>query len=128
MTYKSFGLAALLVGALRSAVADPALQEQVDAQQGQIEGVRGAFDGLTGRLSAIETAIADNGTLDADQAADLAGIKGELADLATALTGPRDTPDDNGVIAEVAPVETAPVSDAATAIAEAAPETAAEEG
>lgn len=120
MTFQRLGLAALLVSAIRGVVADPAVQEQIDSQQSAIDSVRAGFDSLTGRLSAIEATATANGTLDEDQAADLAGIKAELADLATALAGPRDDPNDNGVLAEVEPVGDV-TSAAADAIVEAAP-------
>lgn len=126
MTYKSLGLAALLVSAIRSAVADPAEQEQIDAQQAQIDSVRSAFDGLNGRLEALSSAVSENGTLDADQAADLDGIKGELAQLADALTGPADDTSDNGVIAEVEQIDPDATSPTADAIVESAPAAEAE--
>lgn len=130
MTYQSFNLGALIVSALRSAVADPAQQEQIDAQAAQIGEVRSAFDGLTSRLDSIVSTVEANGTLDADQAADLAGIKAELAGLATALTGPADDDDDNGVIAEVEPIDPSVTSPAADAVVEeaAAPAEEAEQG
>lgn len=118
MPYQPLGLAGLIIGAIRSAVADPALQEQVDAQAQQITNVRNAFDDLNGRVGALADAAAANGQLDADQAEELAGIKGELEALATALTGPADDPTDNGVLTEVEPVDSTVTSPAADAIAE----------
>lgn len=112
--YQRLGLAALVVSAIRSAVADPAVQEQVDEQARQIGEVRSSMDALTSRLDAITSTVAENGTLDASQAEELSGIRAELAELATALAGPADDPADNGVLAEVAPVaeETSPAADA----------------
>lgn len=119
--YQRLGLAALLVSAMRSAVADPEVQAQVDAQGAQISAVRSGFDSLTSRLEAIESSVGENGKLDEGQAEELAGIKAELRDMADALTGPADDNTDNGVIAEVAPVEVAPASDTATVILEESP-------
>lgn len=130
MTYVRLGLAALLVSAIRSAVADPAEQQQLDDQQQQIDAVRAKFDDLTGQLSSVQAAVAANGNLDDDQAATLDGIKSELSDLATALAGPRDDTTDNGVLAEVEQHPDADPSPAADAIVEdapAAPEGGAEE-
>lgn len=123
MTYQRMGLAALVVSALRAVVADPAVQERQDEQQTQIDSVRAGFDTINSRLESLSATVASNGTLDADQAADLDGIKAELADLANALTGPAGDTTDNGVIAEVEPIDPdGDTSAAADAIVQAAPE------
>lgn len=117
MTYRSFGLAALVVGAIRSAVADPEQAEQVAENTRVIGEVRTAMDGMTSRLESITSNLTANGAVDEDQTATLEGIRAELADLATALAGPADDPEDNGVLAEVEPAPDAPASPAADEIA-----------
>ena len=113
MGYQRLGLAALLVSAMRSAVGNPE-QETVDsAQQAAIDDVRARFDELTDKLDTIATAVAEGQTLDAAQSEELSGIKGELAEMADALTGPAGDTTDNGVLAEVQVVPTAPTSDTA---------------
>lgn len=121
MPYVRLGLAALVVGAIRAAVADPAEQEQLDEQGRAIAEVRSRFDTLNSHVETLSAAVASGQALDADQAETLAGIKAELSDLATALTGPADDPNDNGVIAEVEPAAIADPSPAADAIVEEAP-------
>lgn len=124
MAYQRLGLAALVVGAIRSAVADPEVQAQVDEQAQALASVRAGFDSLNERLEALSGKVAAGETLDADQAEELAGIKGELNDLATALVGPAEDDSDNGVIAEVEPVidTTSPAADAIVEAEAPAPE------
>lgn len=118
MAYKSLGLAALLVTALRSVVADPKVAADNERQDNEIAQVRTGFASLTERLDAF---VRDNGALDADQAETLTGMKAELEAMGLALAGPADDPADNGVIAEVQPaniegeggtVATSPAADA----------------
>lgn len=113
MTYARLGLAALVASAFRSAVADPAQQEQLDRQDEHITAVRGALDGMNSRLEAIAEKVAAGEALDTDQSIDLTGIKAELAELANVLTGPADDNTDNGLIGEVqpAPIVVDPATD-----------------
>lgn len=130
MAYKSFGLAALLVSALRSAVAlpDDDTKAELEKQREQIAGVRTAFDGINERLDGLTKQLADNGSVDSEQHEALQGIQNELAEMAAALTGPADDDDDNGVLAEVEAVEGAPISPTADALVEQAETPAADEG
>lgn len=108
MSYQSLGLAGLIVSAIRAAVADPALQAEVHEataanaeQAAQIAAVQEGFTAIGDRLTALE---ADD-TLNDDARDTVAGLRAELADIATALTGPVDDETDNGVIGEVQPVD-----------------------
>lgn len=113
MAYTPLGLAGLLVSAIRSAVADPEVKTQLAEQKQAIAAVRTGFDELQDRLETLTSNLAQNDDVDDAQREELEGIKTELAAMADALTGPADDDTDNGVIAEVQPVDTAEPSPAA---------------
>ena len=91
------GLAALVVQALRTAVTDPALVENV-------ADVRAGMDELTTKVADLKEQLSANGALDVEQDAALDEINSELSALADALTGPADDENDTGVIGAVEPV------------------------
>jgi hypothetical protein len=80
MTYQPTGLGQLIVKALRTSVRDPELYKQVDEASERL-------DELTSRLEDFVADIEQNELLDSRQEQELTGIKTELTDLATALSG-----------------------------------------
>lgn len=115
MAYLKLGLATAIVSAIRTAVADPALVEQVGDNASKIGDVRERLDEMVERLSGVELS-------DASQAETISGIVGELTELADALAGPADDDEDNGALAEVEPIEEAPTSAAADSFDDSPPE------
>lgn len=117
MAYQSLGLAGLIVAALRHAVADPALADEISSQAAGLNAVRSTLDTMGAQLTTLQTKIAADEALSADDHEALAGIQAELSGLATALAGPADDDTDNGALSQVQPVDNAPPSPSADAAA-----------
>lgn len=124
MAYTKINLAAVLANAVRAFLPDPTQDATDEAQNAKIDALAASQAALTSAIATMkqdsdELRAALEARLDANDADDAAllekfdGLYGELVEAASALAGDPDDDDDNGLVAEVQPVEGAPTSTAA---------------